>query len=115
LDIEEVQTIEQFLNDTCGCSKKPGSGKQGLPCSNYFNEAQLAEVRMSMAELSKDELDLVILGQINAHHFSGQRAGHRTANEISQGVGRVKDYTTFFYKSFSVCLKTFLFVHNVGK
>ena len=66
---------------------------------------------MSMAELSKNELDLVILEQINGHHFGGELAGHRTATQETE---RVKDYTTFFHKGLSICLKTFHFIHNVG-
>ena len=53
------------------------------------------------------QLDLVILAQINAHHYAEEVVGHRTEAEKLQRVERVKDYTTFFYRSHSICLKTF--------
>ena len=37
LDTKKVQTVQQFLKDTCGCSRKPGKGKQRLPCSRKMN------------------------------------------------------------------------------
>ena len=110
LDKEEEENVRQFSETTCGCSKK-----QGSPCSSYFTQVELAEIRMSMAELERDQLDLVILAQINAHHYAEEVVGHRTEAEKLQRVERAKDYTTFFYRSHSICLKTFLFVHNIGK
>ena len=70
-DVKELQAIQWFVNFTCGCSKK-----QGTPCSGYFDQKEYVDARMSMAELENDQLDLVMLGQINAHHFSGRLAGH---------------------------------------
>ena len=106
-DVEELQAIQRFVDFTCGCSKK-----QGTPCSGYFDQKEYEDTRMSMAELENDQLDLVILSQINAHHFSGRLAGHRTETEKSL---RVKEYTNFLYKSHTICLKTFLFLHGIGK
>ena len=106
-DVEELQAIQRFVDFTCGCSKK-----QGPPCSGYFDQKEYEDARMSMAELENDQLDLVILSQINAHHFSDRLAEHRTETEKSL---RVKEYTNFLYKSHSIYLKTFLFLHGIGK
>ena len=106
LDVEEVQAIQCFISDTCGCSKK-----QGAPCSGYFDEEKLAETRMSMAELENDQLDLVILSQINAHHFSGKLFGHRNKEQKAR---RAKEYTNFFYMGRNICQKMFLFIHGIG-
>ena len=73
LDKEEEENVRQFSETTCGCSKK-----QGSPCSSYFTRVELAEIRMSMAELERDQLDLVILAQINAHHYTEEVVGHTT-------------------------------------
>ena len=78
LDKEEEENVRQFSETTCGCSKK-----QGSPCSSYFTQVELAEIRMSMAELERDQLDLVILAQINAHHYAEEVVGHRT--EVTKG------------------------------
>ena len=58
-------------------------------------QVELAGVRMSMTELEQDQLDLVILAQINAHHYAEEAVGHWTEAEKLQRVERVKDYTTF--------------------
>ena len=87
LDLEEVGIIKQFSTATCKCTKRKGG-----PCSTYFNVEELADHRMQMAELENESLDMIILRQINAHHFSEIR-GHRgtaTANE------RLKEYTTLY-------------------
>ena len=104
IDVKEVEDVKNFIHSTCGCSKK-----NGAPCSGFFDQDEYEEARMSMAELEKDQLDLVILSQINAHHFSGQLAGHGRKSV------RVKEYTNFHYKSHSICLMTFLFLHGIGK
>ena len=70
LDKDEVENVKAFSATTCGCRKK-----HGLPCSTYFTEADIAQMRMSMAELERDQLDLVILGQIDAHHYTGKLVG----------------------------------------
>ena len=44
-----------------------------------------------MAELEHDTLDMIILTQINAHHFSEDLQGHDTAGETK------KDYTHFYF------------------
>lgn len=111
LDKEEVEAIKQFKEASCQCTKKDGS-----PCSDYFSEDDLSKLRMGMAELETDQLDLVILSQLNAHHYSGELLGHRTEEELRQRTAkRVKDYTSFFYQNKSICMKTFLFIHYIGK
>jgi len=50
---------------------------------------------MDITELETDQLDMVILAQINAHHFSGELIGQRTEEERQQRNKRMKDYTVF--------------------
>ena len=106
LDKNEIKEIQQFNATTCGCTKKNGS-----PCSDYFTVEELSELRMQMSELENDHLDLVILSQIHAHHFTNELVGHRRIDTRE----RVREYTTFFYHGRSICLKTFLFIHSIGK
>ena len=101
LDQEEEAIIKEFKSSSCGCKKKGG-----LPCSSYFSEEELSKLRMSMAELDNDQLDMVILSQISAHHYSGELLGHRTEAELQERDTRAQDYTIFFYQSKSICLKT---------
>ena len=106
LDKDEIKNVQQFNAATCGCTKKNGS-----PCSNYFTVQELSELRMQMSELENDHLDLVVLSQIHAHHFMKELVGHRRMDARE----RSRDYTTFFYHGHSICLKTFLFIHSIGK
>ena len=92
--------IKNFVDTTCTCSNKHGAA-----CSGYFDQSEYEDSRMAMAELENDQLDLIILSQINAYHFSGRLAGHRA--EV-QKDNRVKEYTNFMYKINEICLKTFL-------
>ena len=105
LDKEEEENVRQFSETTCGCSKK-----QGSPCSSYFTQVELAEIRMSMAELERDQLDLVILAQINAHHYAEEVVGHRTEAEKLQRVERAKDYTTSIEATVSASKRFSLFI-----
>ena len=54
-DKTEETVCSDFLNEGCGCH---------LKCSSRFSPSYLREVRQQMAELSKDELDLVVIGEI---------------------------------------------------
>ena len=60
-----------------------------------------------MLELTHDELDLVVIGQVMAGCFSGEISSHRRQE-------RGKSYTTFHHSGMSICQKTFLFLHTIG-
>ena len=104
LDVEEERLVKEFCELTCKCQKSKGG-----PCSAHFSVTDIADHRMRMAELESDALDLVVLGQINAHQFHSDLEGHRAATE------RKKDYNVFYFHSHPVCLQTFLFLHGIGK
>ena len=72
LDKEETKNVQQFNATACGCTKRNGS-----PCSDYFTVQDLSELRMQMSELESEQLDLVILSQIHAHHYTHELVGHR--------------------------------------
>ena len=65
VDLEEVRDVKEFSSATCKCTNREGG-----PCSSYFSVEEFADHRMQMAELEHDALDIIILSQINAHHFS---------------------------------------------
>jgi hypothetical protein len=60
-----------------------------------------------MAELTNDELDLVVMGQVMAGCFTGETSSHR-------GQERGKSYTVFYHQGAKICQKTFLFLHTIG-
>ena len=58
----EQACVDRFMRDTCGCKTRPRQS----PCStcSLLSKEQLKSVGK---ELSRDELDLVVIGQIRAH------------------------------------------------
>ena len=64
-------------------------------------------MRCQMAELTHDELHLVIMGQVMAGCFSGEISSHR-------GKERGNSYTLFHHNGARICQKTFLFLHTMG-
>ena len=99
--------VKGFSVATCKCLKKKGG-----PCNDYFSIEELADHRMQMAELESNTLDMIILGQINAHHFSEDIQGCRGNTSEAE---RVKDYSVFYWHGHPICLSTFLFLHGIGK
>ncbi len=71
VDLVEIREVKEFSSAACKCSKRKGGS-----CGNYFSVEEFADYRMQMAELEHDALDIVILSQINAHHFFEDLEGH---------------------------------------
>ena len=55
IDEREKQKIETYLRDGCGCVKN---------CSSHFDEVYLMKIRSDCAELTHDQLDLIVMGQL---------------------------------------------------
>ena len=60
-DTQEEMLVSDFVSVGCGCSKWKGKQRSKQFSDNYFKS-----VRGSCAELSRSELDLVVLGQLLA-------------------------------------------------
>jgi len=105
LDQEEEAIIKEFKSSSCGCKKKGG-----LPCSSYFSEEELSKLRMSMAELDNDQLDMVILSQISAHHYSGGTVLKRSYRNVTLEPKII----LFFSIKAKVFVSRLLFIHFIG-
>ena len=57
IDVKEKQKIETYLREGCGCAKQ---------CSSQFDESFLVKMRSDCAELTHQELDLLVMGQLLA-------------------------------------------------
>ena len=96
-DAESDMTIPRFMTDGCGCKHNDGQ-----PCSNLFTAEQLQGSRLEANELSRDELDLVILGKLAAFlRVDKARPQQHRAHFLHGGQ--------------KVCKKTFLFLHGIGE
>ena len=58
--------IDKSLDDGCGCK---------MNCTNKLGREAIEEHRGNCAELSKQELDMAILGQLAAFDHRGQTVG----------------------------------------
>ena len=106
-DIQENQVVTDFVSAGCGCTK--ANGRQ---CSEQFSLEYLKSVRESCAELSRSELDLVIMGQLLA--CTNQSSSVVTSSRNPEAE-RQRSYTTLFHQSKPVCAKTFGMLHGVGR
>ena len=100
LDEAEEQLIQQFAQDGCKCNLGPNKS----PCCTTITVDHFRSVRCQMLELTHDELDLVVMGQVMAGCFSRETSAH-------SGQQRGKSYTTLAQES---AKKTFLFLHTMG-
>ena len=66
LDEAEEQVIQQFAQDGCKCDLGPNKS----PCCTTIIVDHFRCVRCQMLELTHDELDLVVMGQVMAGCFS---------------------------------------------
>ena len=61
-DKNEQECVQSFVRSTCECKLGP----QGSPCSSSLTKETIEKCRADKLELSRDELDMVILTQIRA-------------------------------------------------
>ena len=62
-DMADEAVCQKFLQEGCGCSEN---------CYKKFSPSHLIQQRYELAELSRDELDLVVMSQLMAlskHHY----------------------------------------------
>ena len=94
-DAETDPRIQGFLSSGCGCRLN-----DGRPCSNLFDTEKLETCRLEANELSRGELDLVIMGKLAA---------------LSRSDRDLRKHTGFLHGGKRVCKKTFLFLHDIGE
>ena len=107
-DIKEDELVSQFMLAGCGCPQ----GNGGKQCCTQFSREYVLSARQSCAELTKSELDLVILGQLLA--FTNRSPGVVTA---SRHVARERERpsTSYFHLGKQLCAKTFRMLHTIGE
>ena len=99
--------IELFLDEGCGCS-----GHKGLLCSERFTPNDVLQFRSDCSEMTRTELDLVILGKLSATMSVMGSVGreHKHADRL-----RVRSRTAYAHQGWPICASMFRFLHTVGK
>lgn len=98
VDLAEEHAIEEFMRETCKCHY----GIDGRACSCQFEYELIASTRMNCLEMTKSELDLVILAHLEANRrcFDDQEGSRVCIN--------------YWFKGYRVCKSTYLFLHCMG-
>ena len=68
-------------------------------------------MRETCALLTRDELDLVLLGQIMAHICNEADIGSRSHKDLSP---RLRALVRFYHLGWPICQKTFFKLHGIG-
>lgn len=97
---EVVARVKKFLHDGCGCSR----GCNGMQCCQQFSEESVLSNLYSCLELSHTELDLVILGNIQAF----------TSIEVSGEKRKRSPRCNFLYQSQAICKDMFLNLYGIS-
>ena len=108
VDIEEERKVKQYAQNRCTCHQ----GGSGL-CCRMFSESHYQEYRSYCFEMSKGELDMLIMGQIscltNTSDLTRHSTDHHHKFEEQQHV-----FSQMRHKGLPVGLNTFIFLHTIG-
>lgn len=105
-DIEEEALTEQYSREGCSCSH----GQDGQPCCKSFPISHYREYRDACLEMTRDQLDMVIMGQMAALTYNSSHSLHRR-----QYQERHRETTKFLHHQQVIYQSTFCFLHTVGK
>ena len=100
--------VMAMLESTCGCKK----GLSSQPCSTQFSADHLMSVRSSCSELSRSELDMVVMGQLMAGMDDTSTTNPHSRNKEKP---RQRAVYSFYHQGKQVCEKMFRFLHTIGE
>ena len=108
MDIDERATVTTLMETTCGCKK----GIRSKPCSSQFSTDHVMSVRVSCSELTRSELDMVVMGQMMAGMNDDT-----TTNSMSRHRAKVRQRVaiTFHHQGKQICERMFRFLHTLGE
>ena len=102
---EEQRRIARFLTSGCSCKLL-----DGIPCSTQFTALMLQEARDECRQLTREQLDMVVMGQLHA-------LCHRdplTQENKAQNSERKRTFTPYHFQGHRVCRDTFVFLHTMS-
>ena len=98
--------LAKFLAKGCGCKKACGR-----PCYTLFPKEHYQEIRWQCAELTRNELDMVLMGQIMATMSNDTVI--QAAKFRHTPTQRKLSSMAFFHGGHQVCGKTFRKLHGI--
>ena len=106
--VEERQKVLDFFTKGCGCAIF-----KDRPCSGMFNYEYIYDFRSQCAELTREELDMMLLGQLSALTDTSEQSANSLVHRHSP-ASRQRSYTHFVHRGKRICRNTFLFLHNIS-
>ena len=99
--------LEQFLEKRCGCKRA-----SERPCYTLFSKKHYQEIRWQCAELTRVELDMVLMGQIMANLSNDPETSSSKFRHTP--TQRKLSSMAFFHGGHQVCGRTFRKLHGIG-
>ena len=99
----ECALVARFIAKGCGCVKS---------CLAQFTTEQIIDSRIDCMELTREELDLVILGELHASMNTSETRGPDSKHKMVQ---RQRSSVAHTHRGKPVCATVFRFLHTVGK
>ena len=106
MDYDEDWVVEDFMGESCGCKKW-----NGKPCSGQFDPMYVRATRLNFRELTNEQLDMAIMGQIIANSDSSETVFTESRH---QATTRKKAYTRHSHQGRPICPVMFRFLHGIG-
>ena len=110
IDTQEHEATEALYRDGCSCSCSLGPGR--TPCCRLLSVSYYREMRCSSLEMTKDQRDCVMKGQIMAMTSTSELTRHSTTVTPEN---RQRERSCYVHQRLTICRSTFLFLHAVGK
>ena len=103
-DAEEGR-IDRFRSDGCKCQLSGGE-----PCHTLFTATQIQAACDKCHQLTHDQLDMVVMGQLR----SSCRNDRVTLKSKANNTVRQRSMTLFHFGGHRICHTFFLFLHAMG-
>ena len=100
-DLSEAEKVERFMSNSCKCQNRP----KGSLCSSLLKKVTIEKCRNENSELTRDELDLVILAQLQA--FRSMPDSQPTLRMSHHTKTANRSMTEYYIHGAQVCRKTF--------
>ena len=106
--MDERASVTTLMMSTCGCKK----GANSQPCSSQFPFEHVLEVRASCSELTRSELDMVVMGQLMAGMNSDPTTKPGSRHTVKD---QWRASSSFYHQGKPVCERMFRFIHTIGE
>ena len=110
LDNTEQGYLDWFSSQGCSCTLGPSNS----PCYAQFSRDYYATMREDCAQLTREEKDVLIMGQIMAMSNTSPLTKH-SSHHRHTSQERKRPRAAYYHQGKRVCLCTFLFLYHTKK